>query len=87
MNKWCSALPIDRGREGNLWSGKGTLRIMLNGRDVSEHCFYADELLGEVGHYLVNGKGENIMTPDPKPKLCTVFTKGIVRIFHFHAAT
>ena len=53
------------------------LRVWLNGRDVTHHCFVADDRQGYVGLHLLSSDGKPSMGPDRK--LMTEIVWGLVR--------
>lgn len=53
------------------------LRVWLNGRDVTNHCFVADDRQGYVGLHLLSSDGKPFMGPDRK--LMTEIVWGLVR--------
>ena len=53
------------------------LLVLLNGRDVTHHCFVADDRQGYVGLHLLGPTGRPFVGPDHK--LMTEIVWGLVR--------
>lgn len=60
------------------------LRAVLNGEDVTERCFLADDETGEVGLYLRNEGGSFYVNPDTF-ELAIEFLSGQVRLISTEA--
>lgn len=78
---WSSCKLEDRGKPGNRFNGHGgRLRVLLDGVEVSNRCYYANEEDGRVDCYKHNAEGKPYIDPENPGDVARETLRGEVRI-------